>query len=161
MVRVRADGSCASPFPRWGSKREAEAVCRGQRAWIDRQLTRFASARLDRRTSWRRRAIRRAREVSCRPDYWQLAAERGRSVPASACGISSGVGVCARRAVHICLNWRLVQMPAWVRDYVMIHELMHLKRMDHSPEFWTLVAAACPNYRDARAWLRDYRRAGL
>ena len=36
----------------------------------------------------------------------------------------------------------------------MIHELMHLKRMDHSPKFWKLVAAACPKYREARAWLR-------
>ena len=55
---------------------------------------------------------------------------------------------------HICLNWRLVTMPEWVRDYVIIHELMHLKRLDHSPKFWKLVAAACPEYQKARAWLR-------
>jgi predicted metal-dependent hydrolase len=36
---------------------------------------------------------------------------------------------------HICLNWRLLQVPDWVRDYVLVHELMHLKRMDHSPTF--------------------------
>ena len=35
-------------------------------------------------------------------------------------------------------------MPDWVRDYVMIHELMHLRRLDHSPAYWRLVAAACP-----------------
>ena len=58
---------------------------------------------------------------------------------------------------HICLNWRLVTMPDWVRDYVLIHELMHLKRMDHSRAFWKLVAAACPRFREARAWLRDCR----
>ena len=45
---------------------------------------------------------------------------------------------------HICLNWRLVTMPEEVRDYVLIHELMHLKRMDHSPKFWKLVAAGVP-----------------
>ena len=45
-------------------------------------------------------------------------------------------------------------MPDWVRDYVIIHELMHLKRLDHSPAFWSLVAAACPRYQEARAWLR-------
>jgi len=63
-------------------------------------------------------------------------------------------GSCGRDG-HICLNWRLVQMPATVRDYVLIHELMHLKRMDHSPAFWKLVAAACPPYKKARAWLRS------
>jgi predicted metal-dependent hydrolase len=50
-------------------------------------------------------------------------------------------------------------MPDWVRDYVLVHELMHLKRMDHSPTFWRLVEDACPNWREARAWLRrdEYR----
>jgi predicted metal-dependent hydrolase len=45
-------------------------------------------------------------------------------------------------------------MPEAIRDYVLIHELMHLRRMDHSPVFWRLVAAACPGYLDARRWLR-------
>ena len=58
---------------------------------------------------------------------------------------------------HVCLNWRLVTMPDWVRDYVIIHELMHVKRLDHSPKFWKLVAAACPTYQEARAWLRQYQ----
>ena len=49
-----------------------------------------------------------------------------------------------------------MQMPAWVRDYVIVHELMHLKRLDHSPAFWKLVAGACPNYREAHAWLREW-----
>jgi len=49
-------------------------------------------------------------------------------------------------------------MPPDVRDYVMIHELMHLKRMDHSPRFWKLVAAACPEYQAARQWLREHGR---
>jgi hypothetical protein len=66
-------------------------------------------------------------------------------------------GSCSPQA-HICLNWRLVSMPAWVRDYVLIHELMHLRRMDHSPAFWKLVAAACPDFREARQWLRDHAR---
>ena len=67
-------------------------------------------------------------------------------------------GSCSR-AGHICLNWRLMMMPDWVCDYVLIHELMHLKRMDHSPAFWKLVAQACPAYRDARRWLREHQRS--
>jgi predicted metal-dependent hydrolase len=62
-------------------------------------------------------------------------------------------GSCSRNG-HICLNWRLVTMPDWVRDYVLIHELMHLKRLDHSRRFWRLVAQACPDFQRARDWLR-------
>jgi predicted metal-dependent hydrolase len=47
-------------------------------------------------------------------------------------------------------------MPGEVRDYVLIHELMHLKRMDHSPKFWKLVAGACPDFEAARAWLKRF-----
>jgi predicted metal-dependent hydrolase len=57
---------------------------------------------------------------------------------------------------HICLNWRLVTFPETVRDYVLVHELMHLKRLDHSPAFWKLVAQACPDYESSRRWLRKY-----
>jgi predicted metal-dependent hydrolase len=47
-------------------------------------------------------------------------------------------------------------MPDWVRDYVLIHELMHLKQMDHSPGYWKLVADAYPRYVEAREWLRRH-----
>ncbi len=59
-----------------------------------------------------------------------------------------------RAALHARLNWRLLRMPDWVRDYVLIHELMHLRRMDHSPQFWAHVAEACTEYESARQWLR-------
>lgn len=62
-------------------------------------------------------------------------------------------GSCSRQGV-ISLNWRLVQMPPWVREYVLIHELMHRRQMNHSPRFWRLVAGACPGYLEARRWLR-------
>jgi predicted metal-dependent hydrolase len=54
------------------------------------------------------------------------------------------------------LNWRLVLMPLEVRDYVLIHELMHRRRLDHSPAYWALVAAACPDFQAARQWLRAH-----
>jgi predicted metal-dependent hydrolase len=48
-------------------------------------------------------------------------------------------------------------MPEVVRDYVLIHELMHLRRLDHSRHFWRLVKHACPDYEQSRRWLRDHR----
>ena len=54
----------------------------------------------------------------------------------------------------ICLNWRLIQAPQHVRDYIIIHELMHLREMNHSARFWAHVARACPAYLESEKWLR-------
>ena len=62
-------------------------------------------------------------------------------------------GSCSRRGT-ISLNWRLVQTPPFVRDYVLLHELMHRRELNHSARFWRHVAAVCPRYVEARRWLR-------
>jgi predicted metal-dependent hydrolase len=64
-------------------------------------------------------------------------------------------GSCSRRG-RVSLNWRLVQMPAEVRDYVLLHELAHLRVPDHSPRFWRLLDGMCPWRREAQAWLRAH-----
>jgi predicted metal-dependent hydrolase len=55
----------------------------------------------------------------------------------------------------ISLNWRLCQMPDWVRDYVIIHELMHRLEMNHSLRFWHRVWEVCPHYREAIGWIKE------
>ena len=55
----------------------------------------------------------------------------------------------------ISLNWRLVQVPDWVRDYVILHELAHRRHLNHSPRFWKEVGRMCPGYEAAEAWLRE------
>lgn len=47
---------------------------------------------------------------------------------------------------EISLNWRLVLLPSELADYILIHELCHLRHMDHSPEFWSLVSTLAPDY---------------
>ena len=67
-------------------------------------------------------------------------------------------GSCSR-ARAIALNFRLVQMPPDVCEYVLIHELMHLRQQNHGPRFWALVEQACPDYREAERWLRVHGRS--
>jgi predicted metal-dependent hydrolase len=59
----------------------------------------------------------------------------------------------------IALNFRLVQMPPEVCDYVLVHELMHRRQQNHSRRFWRLVEAACPGFRDAERWLKSRGRS--
>jgi len=66
-------------------------------------------------------------------------------------------GSCSRRGT-ISLNWRLVQTPVFVRDYLVLHELAHLKEMNHSRRFWDEVARLCPGFREAERWLKQHSR---
>ncbi len=53
------------------------------------------------------------------------------------------------------LNWRLIHFRLDVIDYVVVHELSHLRVMDHSPRFWDTVATIVPDYATLRGQLRD------
>jgi predicted metal-dependent hydrolase len=161
IIRVAADGTVRVTVPRWGSKREAARFAAREHAWIERERRRVQMHHLADSSHLHAAdpaALARARkELPAR--LLELAAHHGLTV--SRVSIRNQQwrwGSCSPSG-HICLNWRLVDMPSSVRDYVMIHELMHLKRMDHSRRFWKLVATACPDYQAARAWLRTYRRA--
>lgn len=67
---------------------------------------------------------------------------------------SSRWGSCSRRGT-ISLNWRLIQTPPFVRDYIILHELMHLRQMNHSARFWQEVERVCPEYQTAERWLKE------
>jgi predicted metal-dependent hydrolase len=66
-------------------------------------------------------------------------------------------GSCSRRGT-ISLNWRLVQTPFLVRDYLIAHELAHLREMNHSNRFWRVVHEMFPTWREAESWLRKFGR---
>ena len=95
-----------------------------------------------------------ARELPAR--LMELAASHGYAVT----GVTvrdqrSRWGSCSQTG-RISLNWRLVQAPPAVRDYVLLHELTHLAEGNHSRRFWKKLEAVCPWHREARAWLRAW-----
>ncbi len=63
-------------------------------------------------------------------------------------------GSCSRRGT-ISLNWRIIQAPSFVRDYLILHELMHMRQMNHSARFWNEVERVCPGYQAAERWLKQ------
>ncbi len=63
-------------------------------------------------------------------------------------------GSCSRRGT-ISLNWRLIQTPPHVQDYIILHELMHRREMNHSARFWREVKSVCPDYEVAERWLKQ------
>jgi predicted metal-dependent hydrolase len=85
---------------------------------------------------------------------WEFAAQTGANVKhVTVRNQRSRWGSCSAGGT-ISLNWRLVQTPDSVRDYIIYHELMHLREMNHSNRFWARVEEVCPWWRDAEKWLK-------
>ncbi|MGL1958573.1 MAG: M48 family metallopeptidase [Colwellia sp.] len=63
-------------------------------------------------------------------------------------------GSCNSRG-ELSFNYLLMMVPDFVLDYVLVHELCHLRYLNHSTDFWQLVAAYYPNYLQAKRWLKD------
>jgi predicted metal-dependent hydrolase len=64
-------------------------------------------------------------------------------------------GSCSRKK-NLSFNWKLIMAPEPVIDYVIIHELSHMKEMNHSKRFWELVAQSCPGWREHKKWLKQH-----
>lgn len=94
----------------------------------------------------------------------------GESLPAAACGVlfrADGLcptqvritgartrfGSCSSQG-HICFSWRLMQYPPEAIDYVVVHELAHLRYMNHGAEFYALIARYLPDWKARRTLLR-------
>jgi predicted metal-dependent hydrolase len=151
ILRVLDNGTVRVTLPRWGSKREALAFVERSEAWISRQLLKQA-----------------ARPVVTLPDEAGMRSRASKELPIQLLALAAQHGITVTRvsirnqrtrwgacssAGSITLNWRLILAPDFVREYVMIHELMHRRELNHSKRFWKHVAAACPRHRDARTWL--------
>lgn len=184
VLRMTPDGALRITVPRGASVAGGVAFAKRQGAWIAREQARriiCSGAWADGGLVWYR-GERVPVETMARPkegESLRVAFEaRVRSIasaelPARCADLArrhgltvsrvtirnqrSRWGSCSSRGA-IALNWRLVQMPADVSDYVILHELMHLRQPNHSRRFWREVAAVCDGWRAAEQWLRTHGR---
>ena len=173
VVRVRPDGAIRLTVPRGASVSGGLAFVQRQADWIARERQRQQHLALSWRagsTVWFRgervrviedgfdARVRALAEDELPPRCCELALEHGVAIAGVAVrNQRSRWGACSPRGA-ITLNWRLIQMPPAVSDYVIVHELMHTRCLDHSRRFWREVACACPGWREAERWLRRHGR---
>jgi len=60
------------------------------------------------------------------------------------------------RTGTLSMNYRLLMAPPSIVDYVIIHELAHVRHADHSPRFWRVVEQYDPAYREKETWLDEH-----
>jgi len=159
VLRVLGDGTVRVTLPRRGSMTEARAFLANQRGWVARQQA-------------RRRPVRPILNAACvigpLVERW-FRSKAETELPRQLLTLAHGHGISVSRVVvrnqrsrwgacssrgAITLNWRLIRTPPFVREYVLLHELMHRRELNHSRRFWRLVAACCPRHLEARRWLK-------
>jgi len=62
-------------------------------------------------------------------------------------------GSCSKSG-NLNFNWKLIMSPQWVIDYVIIHEVCHLRYLNHSKEYWNMVSLYMPEFKKAQEWLK-------
>ena len=138
-----------------GELTEIRIALAGERPAVCLAADVFRVSRLDRdvRPTLEAHFLRRAK-VELPARTWELAAVTGVAVrQVSVRNQRSRWGSCSAGGV-ISLNWRLIQTPDFVRDYIIHHELMHLREMNHSDRFWARVEEVCPGWREAERWIK-------
>jgi predicted metal-dependent hydrolase len=136
-VPVELHGSGRAVAKLVGGRLRVAGPAEGAGAAIGRWYRREARLRLTRATS------REAEALGVEPARISIRDPRTRWGSCSATGAIS-------------YSWRLVICPEPVLDYVVVHELCHLRFHDHSPSFWGLLSAARPEWREQADWLRRH-----
>lgn len=157
-VEITPDGRVIVRAPLWMKEQEITRFLEQKRGWIQRHLARAVPAAPPLTAEERAELMAAAKEdIPRRVAYF-----------APLVGVSVGRitircqrtrwGSCSAKG-NLNFNCLLMRCPEWVRDYVVVHELCHRREMNHSPRFWGLVSAHCPDYAAARKWLKTEGRA--
>jgi predicted metal-dependent hydrolase len=138
-----------------GELTEIRAAAVGEKPQVCLAADVFRVARLegDLRATLEAHFVRRAK-IELPASTWELSAVTGVDVKqVTVRNQRARWGSCSANGT-ISLNWRLVQTPEFVRDYIIYHELMHLREMNHSARFWARVEEVCPGWREAEHWIK-------
>ena len=152
--------------------REGEAVVRAPYLASDESIQRFVREHLDwlvRHTAQNREKAARKAPPFSEDEIHRMVEFTRQFLPALIQEYSERLQVCPGRITvrnqrtrwgscssqgSLNFNCLLAQAPDQVRRYVVLHELCHLKEMNHSPAFWRLVASQMPDYQRAKEWLK-------
>lgn len=152
------DGRIEITAPLALSDRQIEAFVREKRDWIVRKQEEILSSPMSLATVADKKEVEMWRKVvkACVPGLiakWEpiLGVKAGKLAYRN---MTSRWGSCQPSTGRICINVRLALYPPECLEYVVVHELCHLRVAGHGPAFWALVETCLPNYKKAKAKLK-------
>ena len=156
-LQISPEGELIVRAPLRMSQREIDALVARHRDWIARHKEQFRqrqAAHPEPTEEERQALIRRAKE-ELPPKAARYAALLGvRPTRITITGARTRFGSCSGKNA-LSFSWRLMQYPEEAIDYVVVHELAHIRHHDHSPAFYDLIASVMPDHKERRALLRQ------
>lgn len=160
-LRVQDDGSVTLTVPRFFSLKAAKQFLLTKQDWI--VAARKRMERVPRRLlNQGDDAEYRTHKEQARERIQERVAFFQKHYGVTGSGLSirnqrSRFGSCSSRG-HLSFNYRLIFLPPALLDYVVVHEVCHLRELNHSPKFWSLVAEMVPNYQVKKRELQAFSR---
>lgn len=155
-ISVKPGGRVVVTLPWWAPKYLADEFVQKQMAWIQKAREKMVQVEPLQRTGtveeykkYKKEALKvfTQRLVELNTNY-EFSYKR-----VSIRNQKTRWGSCSKTGT-LSFSYRLLLLPEAVRDYVLVHELCHVKEMNHSKRFWELVAQTVPNYRVLRSELK-------
>ena len=146
-IQIDRNGQVILRTPYWITKRQAEKFLDEKKEWILKNIRRVENRKTDEiliSEEQRREGIERAKRIFPeRTAYFALEQK-------------TRWGSCSSKG-NLNFNWKLVLLAPELLDYVVVHELAHRREMNHSKNFWKIVEAELPDYRERRRRLKECR----
>lgn len=157
-MNVSSERALTVTAPRWVPNYFIERALQEKKEWILKTLAYFSLSRfrLDNGVALYKKHKEEARElVLCRLEYfnqfyglsWNAVSIRNQK---------TRWGSCSKKK-NLNFHYKLALVPSELADYVVVHELCHLKEFNHSKKFWELVALTVPNHQARRKELRQHK----
>ena len=150
-IRVKPGGLVVVTSPRWVSKKAIEEAILHKELWIKKQIQTMQS--LDTKnllSKYKARSLKLIKLLLDRYNkFYQL-----NYIKISVRNQSSKWGSCSKSG-NLNFNYRFLFLDSELQNYLVVHELCHLKYLNHSPAFWQLVAQTIPNYKILSKKLRN------
>ena len=158
-ISVKHDGSVVVTKPRFVPNLVVHSFVEKHAPWINERMTEFASKPaplLGKRS--RRDYVEYKERARARVHTLVLKWNKHYKLPINTISIGnqkSRWGSCSSKK-NLNFNYKIIFLPNELQDYIVVHELCHLKELNHSERFWNLVAESIPNHKLLRAELKKY-----